>query len=555
MSSANPLLLRLDSVSKTYGGVHALNEVSLTVEPGEVHALCGENGAGKSTLIKILSGVIRPDSGMITLNGQHLEAGNVQASEQAGIAVIHQESTAFPDLNAVDNIFVGREISRWGGWQLNTRAMQQQAAALLEGLGETINLSCAVGQLPLAQRQMVSMARAMVGNCRLLIMDEPTASLSARETDVLFTLIRRLRGEGISVLYVSHRLEEIFSLADRITVLRDGHWVDTQPTSRMTRDSLIQLMIGRQLLAPAAVAALHLPTTINSPDIDESAANPSNISSAQQVTTPSSVLPKKPRWKTPSVDPLLPILQISQLTRNGVFRNISFTLKSGEVLGLGGLVGAGRSEVARAIFGIDDYDAGEVLVGGESLKRNSVRSSLAAGLALVPEDRQHEGLVLPLSIRANVSLAVLPALRRYGCISFRHERQVVGDQLSSLQVRNDAMQNPAATLSGGNQQKLVLGKWLATEPRVLILDEPTRGVDVGAKAQFHQLIRQLADRGLAVLVISSDLPELLLLSDRLMVMRAGQIVGELSRSEATQSGVLELALPDAVTKPRGTINV
>ncbi|WP_010585770.1 sugar ABC transporter ATP-binding protein [Schlesneria paludicola] len=514
MTLENSALLRLDAISKAYGGVHALRDVSLSVEVGEVHALCGENGAGKSTLIKILSGVVRPDTGTVTLNGHPLEHGDVQASERAGIAVIHQESTAFPDLNAIDNIFVGREISRWAGWRLDYGAMRYQAATLLHDLGESIDLNCPVGQLPLAQRQMVSMARALVGKCRLLIMDEPTASLSARETTVLLKLIRRLRGEGISVLYVSHRLEEIFSIADTITVLRDGRWIDTQPTHQMTRNSLIQQMVGRPLL---------------------------------EVSAPS-VETKPNRAATP-------LLEVRHLTRGGVFHDVNLRLHAGEILGLGGLIGAGRSEVARAIFGIDTYDWGQILVNGTPLARHSVRSSLAAGLALVPEDRQHEGLVLPMSIRSNVSLAVLPMLCRFGGISFHREWQVVANLLTNLQVKCDGMHRMAATLSGGNQQKLVLGKWLATNPRVLILDEPTRGVDVGAKAQFHQLIRDFADRGMSVLVISSDLPELLSLSDRLMVMRQGHLVGELSRSEATQSRVLEMALPDAEAPAKGTIHV
>ncbi len=501
--------MRLESVSKTYGGVHALKNVSLSIAEAEVHALCGENGAGKSTLIKILTGVVRPDSGTISLKHGRLSAGSVQAAEQAGIAVIHQELTAFPDLNAIDNIFVGRELCRWRGWKLDQAAMRARSTSLLQDLGESINLDCPLRELPLAQRQMVSLARALVGNCRLVIMDEPTASLSARETTVLLTLIRRLRSEGISVLYVSHRLEEIFSIADRVTVLRDGQWVDTRITPQLTRETLIELMVGRKLLETSArTAEAHRPTT-----------GP-------------------------------PLLQVEHLTRAGAFRDISFSLNAGEVVGLGGLIGAGRSEVARAIFGIDEYDSGQVLVNGRLLAGDCVRASLKAGLALVPEDRQHEGLILPMSIRSNVSLAVLRMLRRFGCISSVREKRIVETQLSNLKVKCDGMQRPASTLSGGNQQKLVLGKWLASQPRILILDEPTRGIDVGAKVQFHELIRRFADQGLAVLLISSDLPELLSLSDRLIVMRQGQIVGELARSEASQAKVLEMALPTGETAER-----
>lgn len=510
---ANSTLLRLQSISKTYGGVHALEDFTWSIEAGEVHALCGENGAGKSTLIKILTGVVAPDQGTMMLNGVRLPEGDVRAAERSGIAVIHQESTAFPDLNAVDNIFVGREIGRWHGWGLNYPAMRRQSASLLEELGESIDLTTPVGQLPLAQRQMVAVARALVGNCRLLIMDEPTASLSARETSVLFELIRRLRSQGVSVLYVSHRLEEVFSIADRITVLRDGHWVDTQPAQQMNREMLIHLMVGRLL----------------------------------QTETSSPTAAKQERTNSP-------LLRVRQLSSAARFQDINLEINAGEILGLGGLVGAGRSEVARAIFGIDAYESGEVLVDGQALPRKSIRKSLKAGLALVPEDRQHEGLILPLSIRSNVSLTVLPKLRRFGGISFQREKRVVAEQLANLHVKCKGMNRPAATLSGGNQQKLVLGKWLATQPRILILDEPTRGVDVGAKAQFHDLIRQLAAQGLAVLLISSDLPELLSLSDRLMVMREGRIVGELSKSQATQADVLKLALPDGGSQVGRMIN-
>lgn len=495
-------LLQLAGVSKSYGGVRALDAIDWSMKAGEVHALCGENGAGKSTLIKILGGVVRPDEGAVTFLGKGLESGDVAAAERAGIAVIHQESTAFPDLNAVDNIFVGRESGSWGGGNLDFTTMRRRAEVLLSRLGETLDLACPLRQLPLAQRQMVAMARALACDCRLLIMDEPTASLSARETEALFALIRRLRQEGVGILYVSHRLEEIFTLADRITVLRDGRWIDTKPAPAWTRESLIQSMVGRAVKETIGVEG------------------------------------------TSADDSRKPELRVRGLTRGGSFEQVNFELRAGEVLGLGGLVGAGRSEVARCLFGIDRYDAGEVLVQEQRLPRGDVEASIAAGLALVPEDRQSEGLVLPFSIRHNVSLAVLRRLCRRLRIVFSREKQVVEEQLVDLGVKHAGMEAAASTLSGGNQQKLVLGKWLATQPRILILDEPTRGVDVGAKAQFHQLIRQLASRGLAVLLISSDLPELLALSDRILVMREGRVVGEMGRGEATQGRVLEMALPD-----------
>ena len=495
-------LLKLESVSKSYGGVRALDHVSWSVAPGEVHALCGENGAGKSTLIKVLTGVVRPDSGSITFNDQRLVEGDVHASELAGIAAIHQQSTAFPDLNVVDNLFVGRELRTWRGLKLNYAAMRQRAASIMSLLGESIDLNATLSQLSFAQQQMVSIGRAFVGNCRLLIMDEPTASLSARESETLFELIRRLRRDGVSVLYVSHRLDEIFSIADRITVLRDGRLIETRPNSEMTRETLIDLMVGRR--------------------ISESSQHQTSSTSAEAT----------------------PLLEVTNLTQSGSFESITFDVKPGEILGLGGLVGAGRSEVARAIFGIDHYDSGTVRIAGKELTKDSVRSSLSARVALVPEDRQQEGLVSPLSIRANVSLVILRALGRWGGIPFQKEKALVEEQLKRLSVKYDNIHQPASNLSGGNQQKLVLGKWLATHPRVLILDEPTCGVDVGAKSQFHDLIRELAADGMAVLLISSDLPELISLSDRIMVMRGGRIAGHLTKTEASQTKVLKLALPD-----------
>lgn len=506
-------LLTLDAVSKSYGGVRALENVTWSVAPGEVHALCGENGAGKSTLIKILTGVVRPDGGTITFGGKPLSHGDVHASELAGIAAIHQESTAFPDLNVVDNLFVGRELRGWGGFKLDYAAMRQRAKSILTDLGESIDIRATLNELSFAQRQMVSIGRAFVGNCRLLIMDEPTASLSARESETLFNLIHRLRGNGISVLYVSHRLDEIFMLADRITVLRDGRLVETRPKSEISRERLIELMVGR-----------HVSTTTNHP------------SSSNSTDVP-------------------PLLEVKNLSRASVFESISFEVKPGEIVGLGGLVGAGRSEVARAIFGIDDYDSGQVTIEGKPLEKNSVRSSMSAQLALVPEDRQREGLISPLSIRSNVSLAILRVLGRWGGIPFRRERQIVDEQLNNLHVKYASSQQPASNLSGGNQQKLVLGKWLATHPKVLILDEPTCGVDVGAKSQFHDLIREFAAKGMAVLLISSDLPELLSLSDRIVVMRNGKISGHLNKQNATQTNVLELALPDGAAVVGESLNV
>ncbi|HEY3322165.1 MAG TPA: sugar ABC transporter ATP-binding protein [Planctomycetota bacterium] len=493
-------LVRIEHITKSFGGVHALTDVSFCIEPGEVHALCGENGAGKSTLIKTLAGSCIPDHGQISFADAPLRLGSVRASEAAGVAVIHQESTAFPHLNAEDNIFVGREPRWMGGLLLDRRRMREGTRKVLAGLGEQIDQNVPVGELPVAQRQMIGIARALQSRCRLLILDEPTASLSARETTVLFRVIRQLRSEGVSLLYVSHRMEEIFDLANRVTVLRDGRFVDTLPIADVTRDGLIRLMVGRDL------------STVPAPG--------EHAAAAGQRT----------------------VLEVRKLCRANVFEDISFSVQAGEVVGLAGLVGAGRSEVARAVFGVDRYDSGSVVVNGRPLPRGSVRAVVRHGVALVPEDRQHLGLVLPMSVGDNLTMAVLDSLTRFGLRSHIRELTLAEKLMKDLSVRAASAAVPAETLSGGNQQKLVLGKWLAAAPKVLILDEPTRGVDVGAKAEVHKLIRQFATEGMATLLISSELPELLAVSDRILVMRAGRIAGQFSRTEATQEKILELAL-------------
>ena len=500
-------LIDVQNVGKSFGGVRALSGVSLQIHRGQVHAMCGENGAGKSTLIKILAASCRPDSGAVVVDGQPLAPGDVRASESAGIAVIYQESVAFPHLDATENIFVGREPRKLGGLLLDRPAMRRQTAELLERLGESIDISVPVGELPMAQRQMVGIARALSQRVRLLIMDEPTASLSARETNVLFRIIRQLRGQGVSILYVSHRLEEIFELADRVTVLRDGRCIQTTDIAQVDSASLIRAMVGRELeLAEGALPGRSTPEA----HVREGAV----------------------------------FLQVDHLSRTGAFENISFSVRAGEIVGLAGLVGAGRSEVARAIFGADPYDSGKVLLGGKPIVSGSIRSAMRSGLGFVPEDRQYLGLVLPMSVRVNLTLTILRSLSRFGLISRRRERQMVNGLIHLLNVKAMHTGIPAESLSGGNQQKLVLGKWLATKPRVLILDEPTRGVDVGAKAEVHRIIRDLAARGMATLLISSELPEILSMSDRILVMRQGRIAGELYRGQATQEKVLALALPD-----------
>ena len=502
----NPPLLQVSGLSKAYSGVPALFEVGLSLAAGEIHALLGENGAGKSTLIKCLSGAVRPDGGAVGVDGVPLPPGDLRAAEAAGIVALHQESTAFPHLSAVDNIFAGREPRRFPsllGGLLDRPRMERESKALMERLGETMDLRRPLEELPLAQRQMVGIARALSHRSRLLILDEPTASLSARETRTLFRILRQLQSEGVAVLYVSHRLEEVYALASRATVLRDGRLVGTYSLEETDRNELVRRMVGRELLAEER----------SEPPAEEGAV----------------------------------VLDVRGLSRTGRFQDVSFSVRAGEIVGLAGLIGAGRSEVAETIFGIEAPTAGTVTVAGEAFPPGSVPAAVAQGIALVPEDRQGQGLALPLSVGQNLLLSVQGSLTTAGFRSPSRERAVVSDVMQRLAVKAAGPDAAAGTLSGGNQQKLSLGKWLATKPRVLLLDEPTRGVDVGAKAEVYRLIRQLARDGMATLVISSDLPEILALSDRILVMRAGRIAGEVPRAGATEEKILALALPSEPT--------
>ncbi|MDG2224657.1 MAG: sugar ABC transporter ATP-binding protein [Rubripirellula sp.] len=491
-------IITIESVSKSYGGVEALSEICVDILPGEVHGLCGENGAGKSTLIKCLTGVIPPETGKITVDGTPLRHGDIHAAELAGIAVIYQESTAFLDLDLVDNLFVGREIKKFG-W-LDRRAMEKRALAVMQRLDFTLDLHTPLREFSIAQRQMVEMARACLRDCRLLIMDEPTASLSSRETKTLLGLVTQLRAAGVSVLYVSHRLEEIFQLCDRVTVFRDGKLVATTPIEQLNRDQLIGQMVGREV----DVLTRHKEHTERTDKIRA---------------------------------------KITGLCSRGRFSKISFEVRSGEILGIGGLVGAGRSELARAIFGVDRYDDGEIQIDGITLKKGSIQSAIEAGIAMVPEDRQHQGLILPMSVSENLSLTILAELTKYRLLHHDREAERVQSLMQHLAVKAANAKMEAASLSGGNQQKVVLGKWLATKPKLLILDEPTRGVDVAAKAEIHRLIRDLTEAGMATLIMTSDLPELITLSDRIEVMCEGEIAGQLEGGTATEEQVMRLAFP------------
>lgn len=480
--------LVLTGIHKHFGGVHALKGVDFSLERGEVHALVGENGAGKSTLIKILSGVHTPDAGQLTLDTRPVDLREPRQAQELGVATIYQESSLYPDLSVLENLFMGHQPrTRLGG--LDWARMRREAREVFERLAITVALSARAGSLSRAQNKLLEVARALLRRARILIMDEPTAALPADDVDRLFAIIGSLAEEGVSILYISHRLDEVFRIADRVTVLRDGSRVAGDDVANIDHDWIIRNMVGRSL---------------------------------------EQLYPHTPR------KPGEPLLEINHLTRNGVFEDISLALRAGEIVGLAGLVGSGRSEVARAIFGIDRFDSGEVKLAGEPVPARPWQA-IDAGLALLPEDRTGQGLILPFPLRKNISLAMLPRLHRHGFIDEQQELQLARRFIDSLRIRTPGPHTATRDLSGGNQQKAVLAKWLALAPRVLILDEPTQGVDVGAKAEIHQLIDELVQQGVAILLISSDLEEILGMSDRILVMHAGRLVAELPRGSSAES--------------------
>lgn len=488
-------VLALEGVSKSFGAVRALRGVSLRLYAGEARALAGENGAGKSTLIKALAGVHRPDAGTVLLDGDPVEFHGPADARDAGIAVIYQEPTLFPDLSVAENIFVGRQPRRSLG-RVDHRAVRRAAAGLFERLGVDLDPDQPARGLSIADQQLVEIAKALSFDARVLIMDEPTAALTGAEVARLFGVVRTLRAEGAAVLFISHRLEEIFALCQRVTTLRDGALISSEPLEGLSEDDLVRRMVGR--------------------DLDE--------------------LYPKQRTEVGEV-----ALNVSRLTREGVFTDVSFEVRRGEIVGLAGLVGAGRSEVARAVFGVDRFDAGEVEVLGRKLRSGAPSLAMAAGLALVPEDRRAQGLVMDMSIERNIGLTGFATTTRAGLMNRSAERDRAVDWAVKLQVKYARLADVVGTLSGGNQQKVVLAKWLATSPQVLIVDEPTRGIDVGTKAEVHRLLSSLAAEGVAVLMISSDLPEILGMADRVLVMHEGRLAAEIPRSEATEETVMAAA--------------
>jgi rhamnose transport system ATP-binding protein len=490
-----PPVLELSGVAKAFGQVIALSRADLVVQQASIHALVGENGAGKSTLVKIVAGLYQRDTGEMRFRGDPVDFATTADAKSRGIAVIYQEPTLFPDLSVTENIFMGRQPTDRLG-RIDRKAMRAEARGIFQRLGVHIDPDRLAEGLSIADQQLIEIAKAISLDARLLIMDEPTAALSGVEVERLFAVARSLRDEGRGIVFISHRFDEVFSLCDTITVMRDGAYVTTDSTADVTEDEIVRRMVGRDVtdLFPKQEAAVGEP-----------------------------------------------LLVVENLNSAGVFHDVSFTVRSGEIVALAGLVGAGRSEIARAVFGVDGYDSGSVRVGDRVVPKRRPTAAMAAGLALVPEDRRKQGLVLEESVARNSTLAIRNKLSKLGFIRGAAENESARVWASRLQLKATALDTLTGTLSGGNQQKVVLGKWLATEPRVLIIDEPTRGIDVGTKAEVHRLLSELAGRGLAILMISSELPEVLGMADRVLVVREGRITAQLDRSVANAENVMYAA--------------
>ncbi len=487
--------LEFHHLTKRCPGALALNDVSFGIERGTCHALIGENGAGKSTLGKILAGVHTADRGEIRLDGRTVHPANPLVARQLGIAMVHQELAFCPNLSVAENLCLGDLPRGAFGW-VDRAGLHDRACAMLAAIGSTIDPATLVGTLSTGQEQLVQIAAAVGTGARVIVMDEPTSSLSGGETRELFRLVRELKGRGITLIYVSHRMEEIFALCDAVTVLRDGCHVATESVAGTSPQRVVQQMIGRDLLVQ----------------------NPRHLA------------------RSPDTE----LLRVEQLASPGRFSDISFRVHAGEIVGLAGLVGAGRSEVAQAVFGLDPQATGRVMAKGRELLPGSIHAALAAGLGLVPEDRKRQGLVLPLNCRENTSLAALPLLSRAGWVRRAAERDLVQRYAGRLRVKTPSLETIIASLSGGNQQKLALAKWLARDCDILIVDEPTRGIDVGAKAEIYQLLDELACEGKALLVISSELPELIGLCGRILVMRDGRLAGEVPRADFSEAALMRL---------------
>lgn len=492
----NSYILEMANISKSFPGVQALDGVTLCCKKGEVHALVGENGAGKSTLMKILSGVYKPNKGVIRIDGQEVAIDNPHHAQDLGISIIYQEFNLIPYLDVAENIFIGREPLKKSGL-IDFDLMHKKAKELLDQIGIEIDIKKWIVELPVAEQQIIEICKAIAFKAKIVVMDEPSSALSEEETERLFKIIRRLKQQGITVIYISHRLNEIFQIADNVTVIRDGKLVSNNTIRKINQNLLISHMVGRTL------------------DV---------------------LFPEKGKVETKK------LLEVRSLNRSGIIKNISLEIRKGEIVGLAGLIGSGRTEVARAIFGVDEIEQGEILLNEMKIKIRSPRDAVAHGIGLVPEDRKRQGLVLCLTVRNNIVLSVLEKIKRLWFTDTGKEKEICKEQISKLSIKTPGMEYDVEHLSGGNQQKVVLSKWLAVNPQVIIFDEPTRGIDVGAKAEIHKLMRQLADKGAGVLMISSELPEIIGMSDRVYVMCEGEITAEFKGKQLNEETIMKAAV-------------
>ena len=497
MSNSRVPILEMKGITKRFPGVLALDHVDLTVYPGQVLALVGENGAGKSTLMKVLSGVHQMDEGEILMEGKSVKIENPLASQLMGISIIYQELSVLDNMNIAENIFLGRE-KRSGRVFVDKKTMHAEARRLLDEVGLDVDTYTMAGELSTAQKQMIEVAKALSFNSKIIIMDEPTSSLTETETDILFGIIRKLREKGVAIVFISHKLAEIFAITDEVAILRDGVSAGRMVTAGCTENDIIKAMVGRDVddLYPKQTAAI------------------GNV-----------------------------VLEVKNLSTKDFLKDINFQLRAGEILGFAGLVGAGRSEVMRAVFGIDPKETGEIYIKGKKVEIKTPKDAMLQGMGFVPEDRKLQGLVLGMSVGKNTTLAALKSVaNKAGFINHKQEKDMADKFVRALEVKTPSNDQLVKNLSGGNQQKVVIAKWLANNPDILILDEPTRGIDVGAKKEIHQLMSDLANQGVAIIMISSELPEVLGMSDRVVVMHEGRIKGELDRAEADQVSIMKMAV-------------